>query len=1723
MDWDPQAVATDGYICPPCPVFHPSVEEFKHPLKYIASIRHIGMQAGICKIVPPKGWQPPFALNEKTFRFRTRVQQLNCIDGHTRAEGNFVEALRLFLYRHGTPMQELPRVDGQLLNLHLLYKTVVELGGYTTVCESNQWAQVVRRVGRTLASDRPSTALCETYREHYESCLLAYERQEDVRLRTPDVKKEVVGQTSAVSVASSTTPSDKIRSTMRKQGGGRTRTVEEAQDMESDSSPDPKRVKRTLFSVGNEKDIVKKEENADETSLQHEHSADSTTAKKEPRPEDLEPEALKPDEHRRHRLEPPEFHVGLKFYQYFPQSGAVIGQIQRVVGGKKPHVAVKYLADGSRDTIDHSTMQIVVANGWDANAAELAFKSEICQSCLRGDCWDQLLLCDGCNSGHHMFCLDVPLKQVPAGDWYCDSCVEESMAPSKETNPKFGFEMGSEYNLGMYKEKADNWKRSYFGAERDSELEHLSDLDLEREYWRILGTPQHELRLEVEYGSDVDTGSVGSGFPRTDDYLKSVKAIARRMAILSARKGATPAQKKMSELFSRGVQAMVDSGVSLNELVKKYAMDDWNLNNLPKLSGSVLQHLDEDIKGVMVPWIYMGMCFSTFCWHVEDHNFYSISYVHCGAPKTWYGVPCHKAEYFESVMKKLTPELFGSQPDLHLQLVTMFSPATLIKHGVPVYRATHNPNEFMVTFPSAYHGGFNNGFNCAEAVNFATVDWLPWGAKSVLNYKNYSKLPVFAHEALVVSLAETLVESSTFDYEAAKEHLIPAVEQLLKDADAFEMTLKENNVDQVELMAEYARRHGLSDGSSNSAIAGGTHARSCRMPKPLNSPEKSRRMAVMAPVAKPEPRTAKMSMGETMKARPTRMVIWAGTAGKSEGLRCSICKQYCYLQAVVCTRCRHQSSVGCVDHYATMCKCDAEEHYVYVHRYDQSYLPGVLTAMKARLEAVEAWEEERNTLFSQEAAPSITAAKQLLSAGRKCGGVPLEKIDDLELAIASAVKWTETATSTLKKVEHSEDTPQGDVMMLILRLMDEAERLRVAPDTHDQMKAVLGKQTECVAVTGRVLKRVEELQTKESSPSSFDLDSKHDVEMLWPQNEGRRRLLSELDGSVRNAEAMQVSLPQQMHLSVTQATEFLNILIAITDMLVRIAASSKAKTTSSQSSRPVMEYECRSLLSRLATWEMHAHTSLHKGNVLRSLLRATDFVVSELNDAMSDHSKSLEELEMLAKRSAALSIRPDRLDELENRLELCRVWETRAKQLLDPAVLMNPRVERPGIAEAERFLEDADRHYVPTTSVSRRQLHSRLQDCRRWTTAVSALFIRSSETNMSLAAFLQAAVEKFQRFHERDVHPWCRLHCICDQVLTPNASIVSCVRCARVYHTQCVSLPPSYNFHNHQNFVCLACQGPTARSYGAPAHHGRQLTQPVYPTPTYPQFCSCRGPENMSMICCDVCDEWYHSECIGMSNEEMELLDAYRCLRCAIRQNLYYLDKKNLRRDAMGRRPAFARVEALLTQLRTSLIALPEGAKELVDYVHLVQRLEAQVQQYVRAFASEFNVASFTSLSYQAEVDQLLPLMHQLTDLEVGLDTAQANLAAIHWSLRACQLVLKCERPPKFSHLVLLLNDAKQPGFTFPRQEYYHIQQTIEDHVLRATEWLRQAKMLEVEEWNVEKARRLVYLYQDLCQFLELPAADVELVFRAAGEAVVGVRPQSHWDMRQRVMYASIN
>nr|CAB3450767.1 unnamed protein product [Digitaria exilis] len=76
----------------------------------------------------------------------------------------------------------------------------------------------------------------------------------------------------------------------------------------------------------------------------------------------------------------------------------------------------------------------------------------------------------------------------------------------------------------------------------------------------------------------------------------------------------------------------------------------WNLKRFSRLPNSTLRLLRAAVPGITDPMLYIGMLFSMFAWHVEDHYLYSINYHHCGASKTWYGIPGSSASEFEKVI-----------------------------------------------------------------------------------------------------------------------------------------------------------------------------------------------------------------------------------------------------------------------------------------------------------------------------------------------------------------------------------------------------------------------------------------------------------------------------------------------------------------------------------------------------------------------------------------------------------------------------------------------------------------------------------------------------------------------------------------------------------------------------------------------------------------------------------------------------------------------------------------------------------------------------------------------------------------------------------------------------------------------------------------------------------------------------------------------------------------
>uniref|UniRef100_A0A4W6G7B0 [histone H3]-trimethyl-L-lysine(9) demethylase n=1 Tax=Lates calcarifer TaxID=8187 RepID=A0A4W6G7B0_LATCA len=161
-------------------------------------------------------------------------------------------------------------------------------------------------------------------------------------------------------------------------------------------------------------------------------------------------------------------------------------------------------------------------------------------------------------------------------------------------------------------------------------------------------------------------------------------------------------------------------------------VEEWNIGHL----NSILDVIEEDcgvsIQGVNTPYLYFGMWKTTFSWHTEDMDLYSINYLHFGEPKSWL---VWDRDLGTRGKCRLTLIVFFFFSILCLFLKTKRTVEyfvvrlILLSFSLPhmCCQITQEAGEFMITFPYGYHAGFNHGFNCAESTNFATVRWIDYG------------------------------------------------------------------------------------------------------------------------------------------------------------------------------------------------------------------------------------------------------------------------------------------------------------------------------------------------------------------------------------------------------------------------------------------------------------------------------------------------------------------------------------------------------------------------------------------------------------------------------------------------------------------------------------------------------------------------------------------------------------------------------------------------------------------------------------------------------------------------------------------------------------------------------------------------------------------------------------------------------------------------------------
>ncbi|XP_015794969.1 lysine-specific demethylase 5D isoform X2 [Tetranychus urticae] len=810
------------------PIFRPSEEDFiKGPLAYISKIRPLAEKHGICKIIPPPSFQPPFAVDVEQFRFTPRVQRLNELEAKTRVKLNFLEQIIKYWDLQGTLSRDkvkgapfkLPTVEKKVLDLYTLHKVVAEEGGFETCTRERKWSKVAHRMNFNLNPQNKGT-ISSLLRQHYERILYPFDvflsgatiggdlKIPGVKVahdispivetngklyeptpipiikessEKPEIKQEIVNfESSNGDCSKSSFTSDKDASSL----GNRTEepcmtTLKGPSTLSPTSTStltsttpvtanktniktektearqlrtSPRRVGRPItynVNVDLSRQIRLDRTISAPSSQTSDFNEDETTDCEESKDEDEEEEPSEPIQLRpspRRLAHKMQAHPGQRRRTSYPRVdkglfSCPFTELQRLqVYGAGPKMPGFSSEDSSKIKPQEKNEKQEVKEG----------KSQICTLCNENTFTHQLLRCAGCDNLFHLYCLIPPLNSMPSGVWHCPRCV--ALFVQNQPQPfthEFGFAQSQrDYSLAEFGEMADQFKADYFRLPP-----HMVPLSrVEKEFWRLVSTMDES--VTVEYGADLHTNDFGSGFPT-----------------------------KKSKFISPADLEYIDH--------------PWNLNNLPILEGSVFKYINSNISGMIIPWIYVGMCFSTFCWHNEDHWSYSINYLHWGEAKTWYGVPGDGAEKFEHAMKQVAPELFDSQPDLLHQLVTICNPNILMKAGVPIYRTNQQAGEFVVTFPRAYHAGFNQGLNLAEAVNFAPSEWISIGRICVDHYSMLQRYPVFSHDELICRMASIADQLDIAIAIATYDDMLEMVERenrLRRELDEWGVTQKQQMV-----------------------------------------------------------------------------------------------------------------------------------------------------------------------------------------------------------------------------------------------------------------------------------------------------------------------------------------------------------------------------------------------------------------------------------------------------------------------------------------------------------------------------------------------------------------------------------------------------------------------------------------------------------------------------------------------------------------------------------------------------------------------------------------------------------------------------------------------------------------------------------------------------------------------------------------------------------------
>ena len=835
-----------------------------------------------------------------------------------------------------------------------------------------------------------------------------------------------------------------------------------------------------------------------------------------------------------------------------------------------------------------------------------------------------------------MYCLSPPLDELPQGDWFCPDCI----AAANDAED-IGFNSGKTFTMEQFKEECARFDAQFFGQD-----EPVSIPDIEEAFWKMVEEGSGK-SVDVYYGADLDTSVHGSAFPRTWD--------------------ADHGPGKRPDEYNAAAE------------------HPWNLNNLPSAEGehpSLLRQVNDHIPGVIVPWLYVGSTFSSFCWHFEDHMLYSVNYNHVGAAKTWYGVPGAAADAFEECFKQAMPDLFAAQPDLLLQLVTMLSPSLLVSEGVPVYRTDQHAGEFVVTFPKSYHGGFNTGFNVAEAVNFAPPDWLRFGYDGVERYRLYRKPSVLCHdELLCVAAADSPSEETARwligDLRRLTNEERGAREQLLTDGVVRTRRYTPRKLAAAAMTAKNAQdaraSAGIkseSDGASPEADAAATATR-----------------AAMDAALDP--------LDDAESLLPT------SNANGAYDRECTICRFILHLSGVACSC--NPDRAACLRHSAELCECP-NSHRVMFYRKSIAQLERLCSsteracgkrakvsekekaygAAKLRQKRAAAWVKRAKEALEQKSPPTPTTDLEAIMIAAEeftWAGTDMDDVRKMAASVSIAIAFQKELAILKRRINLGEDETVDGRTGWEEPELDDADIVVAAAAGAPLRRRRGGKYGKEETPTPEATTKKEpaevkaEVKAEDGVQDAMDVDAKD--ANAKPNKDGKT-------GGVAPPRRMSLNRLRQLldaapfPLPAEEEEMFRRVLAAGEDLESRVVA------TLAETPNPNPK-KCISLAAEVARGPIEVTSARRLKEAVAAAHAWSERVRRALPGRRHRPARSeLPTLDQLAELKAGavnLPVQPNDLDSVDSAVEETQAWSTKAQTLME-------RVPAAEIDDAEALLEE---------------------------------------------------------------------------------------------------------------------------------------------------------------------------------------------------------------------------------------------------------------------------------------------------------------------------------------------------------------------------------------------------------------------------------------------------